>query len=99
MLHFATARQPTTHVSSPWQINLGAALSPKTPDCAPPRPPSLNPWLKYLPLIRLRPPTLSRANELLRLTQTPQGIQGRRSVFDCGVARSAGRIHRVPRLR
>ncbi len=24
---------------SPWRINSGAALSPKTPDCAPPRPP------------------------------------------------------------
>ncbi len=31
--------QLTTRAFSPWQINSGAAWSPKTPDCAPPRPP------------------------------------------------------------
>ena len=30
---------PMMRGSSPWQINSGAVLSLKTPDCAPPRPP------------------------------------------------------------
>src|SRR5437660_364374 len=97
--------QLTTRAFSPWQINSGAAWSPKTPDCAPPRPPLLNPWLKHSPLVRLlilaagnrEPFLVFRRAEATQRLQSCGCIRRRRLAF--GSSRHSGfSVFRNPKL-